>query len=131
MNRTLPPARYRLKPETAFLENLIDPIDRLTEPLFSILTLMTFTMTSWIISRSTGSEHTLTSVNIIDLAIAVLVTIVAYGVIDWVIYALLTKFGRGESHHLLQGIHLPIATSKRFAKSARSISIFHEWSSHD
>jgi hypothetical protein len=104
MNRTLPPARYRPKPESAFLENLIDPIDRLTESLFSILILMTFTMTSWIISRSGSSEHTLTSENIVDLAIAALFTVVAYGVIDGVIYALLTMFGRGESHRLLQGI---------------------------
>ena len=104
MNRTLPPARYRSKPESAFLENLIDPIDRLTESLFSILILLTFTMTSWIISRSGSSEHTLTSENIVDLAIAALFTVIAYGVIDGVIYALLTMFGRGESHRLLQGI---------------------------
>ena len=104
MNRTLPPARYRPKPESAFLENLIDPIDRLTESLFSILILMTFTMTSWIISRSGSSEHTLTSENIVDLAIAALFTVIAYGVIDGAIYALLTMFGRGESHRLLQGI---------------------------
>ena len=49
MNRTRPPTRYRAKPELAFLENLIDPIDRLTELVFSILILLTFTMTSWII----------------------------------------------------------------------------------
>ncbi len=103
MNRTLPPARYRPKPEAAFLENLIDPIDRLTESLFSILILLTFTMTSWIISRS-GSDQMLTSENIFDLAIAALVTVIAYGAIDGVIYALLTMFGRGESHRLLQGI---------------------------
>jgi hypothetical protein len=104
MNRTLPPVRYRAKPESAFLENLIDPIDRLTESVFSILILLTFTMTSWIIGLSGSSEHSLDSENIVDLAIAALVTIVAYGVIDGVIYALLTMFGRGESHRLLQGV---------------------------
>ena len=104
MNRTLPPARYRSKPEAAFLENLIDPIDRLTESVFSILILLTFTMTSWIIGLSGSSEHSLTSENILDLAIAALVTIIAYGMIDGVIYTLLTMFGRGESHRLLQGI---------------------------
>jgi VIT1/CCC1 family predicted Fe2+/Mn2+ transporter len=104
MNRSFPPARYRVKPESAFLEDLIDPIDRLTESLFSILILLTFTMTSWIISRSGSSEHTLTSENLFDLAIAALFTVIAYGVIDGVIYALLTMFGRGESHRLLQGI---------------------------
>lgn len=104
MNRTLPPARYRAKPESAFLENLIDPIDRLTESLFSILILLTFTMTSWIIGLSGNSEHSLDARNILDLAIAALVTIIAYGTIDGVIYALLTMFGRGESHRLLQGV---------------------------
>lgn len=104
MNRTLPPTRYRAKPESAFLENLIDPIDRLTESVFSILILLTFTMTSWIIGLSGSSEHSLDSENIVDLAIAALVTIIAYGVIDGVIYVLLTMFGRGESHRLLQGV---------------------------
>ena len=104
MNRTLPPARYRVKPESAFLESLIDPIDRLTESLFSILILLTFTMTSWILGLSGSHEHSLNSENIVDLAIAALVTVIAYGVIDGVIYALLTMFGRGESHRLLQGI---------------------------
>ena len=104
MNRSFPPARYRVKPEAAFLENLIDPIDRLTESLFSILILLTFTMTSWIIGFSGSSEHSLDSRNIVDLAIAALVTVIAYGVIDGVIYALLTMFGRGESHRLLQSV---------------------------
>ena len=44
------------------------------------------------------------SENIVDLAIAALVTVIAYGVIDGVIYTLLTMFGRGENHRLLQGI---------------------------
>lgn len=104
MNRTFPPARYRAKPESAFLEDWIDPIDRLTESLFSILILLTFTMTAWIIGLSGTGEHTLDSRNIVDLAIAALVTITAYGVIDGVIYVLLTMFGRGESHRLLQGV---------------------------
>jgi hypothetical protein len=72
MNRTLPPIRYRAKPESAFLENLIDPIDRLTESVFSILILLTITMTSWIIGFSGNSEHSLDSENIVDLAIAAL-----------------------------------------------------------
>ena len=104
MNRTFPPARYRTKPESAFLEDWIDPIDRLTESLFSILILLTFTMTAWIIGLSGTGEHTLDSRNIVDLAIAALVTITAYGVIDGVIYVLLTMFGRGESHRLLQSV---------------------------
>jgi hypothetical protein len=104
MNRSFPPARYRVKPETAFLEDLIDPIDRLTESLFSILILLTFTMTSWILGLSGSRENSLTSENVVDLAIAALVTVIAYGVIDGVIYALLTMFGRGESHRLLQSV---------------------------
>jgi hypothetical protein len=72
MNRTLPQTRYRAKPESALLENLIDPIDRLTESVFSILILLTITMTSWIISLSGNSEHSLDSENIVDLVIAAL-----------------------------------------------------------
>jgi len=104
MNRSFPPARYRVKPESAFLEDLIDPIDRLTESLFSILILLTFTMTAWIVGLSGNSEQSLDARNLLDLAIAALVTVIAYGLIDGVIYALLTMFGRGESHRLLQGI---------------------------
>ena len=109
MNRTLPPARYRPKPESAFLENLIDPIDRLTESLFSILILLTFTMASWIIGLSGSSEQSPDSRMTVDLALAALLTVTAYGVIDGVIYALLTMFGRGESHRVagvLRILHL-------------------------
>ncbi len=104
MNRSFPPVRYHVKPEAAFLENLIDPIDRLTELLFSILILLTFTMTAWILGLSGSRERSLGPENIVDLAVAALLTVIAYGVIDGVIYILLTMFGRGESHRLLQGI---------------------------
>jgi hypothetical protein len=93
-----------VKPEPAFLENVIDPLDRLTESVFSIIILLTFTMTSWILGFSETHDHSLDPGNIIDLAVAALVTIIAYALIDGVIYALLTMFGRGQSHRLLPGV---------------------------
>jgi hypothetical protein len=104
MNRSFPPVKYRLKPEPAFLERVIDPLDRLTESVFSILILLTFTITSWILGFSETHDHSINSQNVVDLALAALVTIIAYALIDGVIYTLLTMFGRDQNHRLLQSV---------------------------
>lgn len=102
MKRSFHSAQIGAKPQPAFLENVIDPLDRLSESVFSILILLTFTMTSWMLGFSETHDQEPNAQNILDLAIAALVTITAYGVIDGVIYTLLTMFGRGQSYHLLQ-----------------------------
>lgn len=87
-----------------FLGSLIDPIDRLSETVFSILILLTFTLAFRIfrLSGDAGSATTPQEAN--ELLIGALGAILAWGVIDGVMYALISLFERGEKHRLLHNI---------------------------
>lgn len=88
----------------AFLGRFIDPIDRLSETVFSILILLTFTLAFRIVrlSADTASASSLEEAN--ELLIGALGAILAWGVIDGVMYALISLFERGEKHRLLYSI---------------------------
>ena len=83
---------------------MIDPIDGLSETIFSILILLTFTLAYRIIVLSGGSSSDLTSGEMNDLLIGAVGAIFAWGVIDGVMYALISLFERGERHRLLKNI---------------------------
>ena len=92
--------------QNSFLESLIDPIDRLSETVFSILILMTFTLAFRISRLFGGAEHALPGEGASELLIGALWAVLAYGMIDGVMYALLSVFARGGSHRLLRNIHV-------------------------
>jgi VIT1/CCC1 family predicted Fe2+/Mn2+ transporter len=92
------------KPKSGFLEDLIDPIDRLSETIFSILILMTFTLAFHISAMFEGPEQALIGKTTNDLLLGALWAILVWGAIDGVMYALLSVFARGESHRLLWNI---------------------------
>lgn len=83
---------------------MIDPIDRLSETIFSILILLTFTLAFRIIRLSGDAPQELASENTNELLIGALGAILAWGVIDGVMYALISLFERGEKHRLLKNI---------------------------
>lgn len=96
--------RHRMKPVNGFLESLIDPIDQLSETIFSIMILLTFMLAYWIL-RVPGAPHQpLAQENVNELLITALIAVVAWGLIDGIMYALLSVFGRGESQRLLKDI---------------------------
>lgn len=94
-------ARHRGAPEGSFLGSLIDPIDWLAETVFSILILLTFTLAFRIV-RLSGNPFPSHDVN--ELLIGALGAVLAWSVIDGVMYALLAVFERGERHRLLNTI---------------------------
>jgi VIT1/CCC1 family predicted Fe2+/Mn2+ transporter len=93
-----------MSPEGGFLSGLIDPIDRLSESIFSILILLTFTLAFRVIRLSGNSGQASSSENVNELLIGALGAILAWGVIDGVMYALIAFFERGERHRLLNKI---------------------------
>jgi VIT1/CCC1 family predicted Fe2+/Mn2+ transporter len=99
---------YRPRPRPALAENflgrLIDPIDRLSETVFSILILLTFTLAFRIIRLSEDTMQASSTENANELLIGALGAIFAWGVIDGVMYALISLFERGEKHRLLKNI---------------------------
>jgi len=94
-------ARRRTSPESGFLGGLIDPIDRLSETIFSILILLTFTLAFRILRLSDNSGQVSSAENVNELLIGALGAVLAWGVIDGVMYALIAFFERGERHRML------------------------------
>jgi hypothetical protein len=96
--------RRMLSSKNSFLESLIDPIDGLSETIFSILIFLTFTLAFKLFWISDTLEQPISS-NIVDeLLKGALGAILAWGIIDGIMYALLSLFERGERHRLLKDI---------------------------
>jgi hypothetical protein len=97
-------ARHRVPQGGGFLGSLIDPIDRLSETVFSILILLTFTLAFRIIRLSGDAEQALSPETMNDLLLGALGAVLAWGFIDGVMYALISLFERGERHRMLKNI---------------------------
>jgi hypothetical protein len=88
-------------PGVNFLESLIDPIDQLSEAIFSILIFMTYVLAFWIFRISGDSSQPVSQQELKELLLGVLGAIVAWGIIDGIMYAFLSAFERGERNRLL------------------------------
>jgi len=91
----------RIKHGIDYFGNLIDPIDRLSETIFSILIGLLYVLAFRFIILSSTPEQSITDENVNDLLVGVISAVVAWGLIDGIMYALLSVFGRGERHRLL------------------------------
>lgn len=84
---------------------LLDPIDWLTEAIYSILIVLTFTLAFRILvlggdaGQATGADYA------DDIAVAALSAALGWGLIDGLMYVLMSVFERGERHRLLKQIH--------------------------
>ena len=94
----------RMVERKGFLENLLDPIDRLSETIFSILVVLTFTLAYQIFRFGGNPTQTPSAEYAQDLLIGALGATIAWGVIDGIMYALISMFERGEKHRLLKRI---------------------------
>lgn len=91
--------RRRAKPAEGFLSNLLDPIDRLAETIYSILILLTFTLAFRIFRLGPGEAISAEYVN--ELLVAAVLATLAWGVIDGIVYVLTEVLERGERHRIL------------------------------
>jgi len=87
------------KPKEGFLAHLLDPIDRLAETIYSVLILLTFTLAFRLFHLAPG--ETVTSEYVNELLVGAFLAIVAWGVIDGIVYVLTEVFERGEKHRIL------------------------------
>jgi hypothetical protein len=103
-----PRAAYRAKQrpsqQEGFLGRLLDPIDRLSETIFSVLILLTFTLAYRIIRLGVNPYEPIPPDYMVGLFWAALGATVAWGMIDGVIYALLSVLERGEKHQFLASV---------------------------
>ena len=100
--------RPRATPKESFLGRLLDPIDRLSESIFSILILLTFTLAFRIIKLGADPNQQIPNTYMNELLIGAAGATLAWGIIDGIMYALMSMFARGERHRLLrqlQSVH--------------------------
>jgi VIT1/CCC1 family predicted Fe2+/Mn2+ transporter len=102
--RTPHRTKLRAKPNEGFLERLLDPIDRLSETIYSILILLTFTFAFRIFKLGPNPDQVSSTEYVNDLLLGALGATLAWGLIDGVIYAMRSVFERGEKHRLLKRI---------------------------
>jgi VIT1/CCC1 family predicted Fe2+/Mn2+ transporter len=93
-------------PRDGFMAHFLDPIDRLTETIYSILVLLTFTLAFRIFNLGPGQVVTDEYVN--ELLVAAIIATIAWGTIDGIVYVLSEVFARGEKHRVLWKIEAAI-----------------------
>jgi hypothetical protein len=88
-------------PEDSILGNFLDPIDRLSETLFALMIMLSFTLAIRVSLLADGPHAPVSAEYVNRLVITMLMVIVGWGAIDGVMYALLAVFDRGEKQRLL------------------------------
>lgn len=89
-------------PSGGLLERLLDPIDVLAEAIYSVLILLTFTLAVRITSGA--SVKPVAEGYVLEFVLAALGAILAWGLIDGVMYVLLELFQRSERYQFLAQI---------------------------
>ncbi len=96
--------KHSFKRGQEFFENLLDPIDWLSEAIFSILILLIYLLAFGFIMRSDTPQQSISHENVNDMLVGVLSAVIAWGLIDGIMYALLSMFARGENHRLYRDV---------------------------
>ena len=96
--------KHRPPRQEGFIGHLLDPIDRLSETIFSVLILLTFTFAYRVFRLGADPYEPIPPNYLIDMAAAALGAATAWGLIDGVIYALLSMLERGEKHRFLASV---------------------------
>lgn len=89
-------------PVDRLLDRVLDPIDRLTASIYSILIVLTFTLAFSVLMHWPGYEEPIPEYFGQELFFAVLGATVAWGLIDGIMFALLSMLERGEKHRFLE-----------------------------
>ena len=80
--------RHRTWSGKDYLESLIDPIDGLSETIFSILIFILYILAFRLILLSSTPQGSISQENVNDLLIGAVGAVLAWGLIDGIMYAL-------------------------------------------
>jgi len=114
-------ARPGATPKENFLGRLLDPIDLLSEAVFSILIVLTFTLAFRILKFDSDPGPLVTGNLSSELLIAALGATVAWGLIDGIMYALVSVFERSERHRLLHEIQTAVSPQEAVSVIAEEL----------
>ena len=87
-----------------FLENLIDPIDWLSETTFSLLIFLSFTLAFWLGGLSGVLPLSISPREVNELLVAALSASLAWGMIDGILYVVFVVFERDGRRRLLEEV---------------------------
>lgn len=97
-------SRSLATPSGGPLERLLDPIDLLSETIYSVLVLLSFTLAFRIFKLGGDPTQAVSAEYVNELLIASIEAILVWGLIDGVMHILLELFQRSERHRLLKQI---------------------------
>jgi VIT1/CCC1 family predicted Fe2+/Mn2+ transporter len=109
-----PRPRPRARPASSPLDRLLDPIDRLSETIFSVLILLTFTL-AFRIFKLGDPPAPIPAGYVNELLVAAMGATLAWGLIDGVMYALMELLQRGERHRILAQLQAAATEQERAA----------------
>lgn len=88
-------------PKESFLSRLLDPIDMLSEAVFSVLIVLIYTVAFGAVMLGGNPSEQLPDAFMSDLVIGAATATLAWGLIDGIMYTLLSHFARGEQNRLV------------------------------
>lgn len=98
---TSPRIQAHAQPPPLSLDFPLDPIDLLSEVIFSVLIILTFTLWFGVIKLGDNPDKLITVEYMNEFIIAVFGATLAWGIIDGMMLALLSRLARGERHRFL------------------------------
>lgn len=113
--------KHRPPRQEGLIGHLLDPIDRLAETIFSVLILLTFTFAYRVFRLGTDPYEPIPPGYLLELTAAALGAAVAWGLIDGVIYALLSVLERGEKHRFLANVQAAASEEQGIAAVAEEL----------
>ena len=114
--------KHRIKRGQEFFGSLLDPIDWLSEAIFSILILLIYLLAFGFIMRSDFPQQSISHENVNDMLVGVLSAVTAWGLIDGIMYGLLSMFERGESNRLLRDVQASSTEAEAMGIIAEDLS---------
>lgn len=99
-----PPKRRTPAQPQNLIERLLDPIDELSQVIYSILILLTFTLAFRIFKLQSGIGVHLENEQVRELLLAAMGATIAWGIIDGLMYVLTSVFERNEKQRVLRAV---------------------------
>ena len=93
---------FKENPIARFTDKYLYPIDSLSESFFSIMIVLIFTLAYRLFSISENTAQSLPTHYSLKIFIASLGAVIAWGIIDGVIYAVLSLFEREETNRFIR-----------------------------
>lgn len=103
MSQSLPES-HPASAKQSLVARLLDPADRLTEAMYSVLIVLTFTLAFQISQDRAAATTPEEASQISQLFLAALGCAVAWGLIDGIMYIATAMFDRGQSHRLVEAV---------------------------